>query len=206
MLWVLGFRVQGLGFFFSVEALRVLFFCCAAPPICKHNARTMGFNKKQRGGWGGGRSAPHLQTHGSHDGFRQDSYVLQHACTAKNKQRGLGGAQPPPPRPQQTQCSYDMFCSPLAWLKRGVGGGAAPPFANTTLVRWVQQDASHLQAHGSHDGFQQDSYVLQHACTAKNTQRGGWGGRSPPPPFANTMLVRWASTRRICFEARFARL
>ena len=177
-LWV--FFAVGALCFFAVEALH-FFFCCAGLALffCAAEALQIFL---QRGGWGG-RSPPHLQTHGSHDGFQQDSYVLQHACTAQNKQRGgLGGAQPPP------ICKHNARTMGFNKRQRGGWGGRSPP---------------HLQTHDSHDGLQQDSYVLKRACT-KISSGGGWGGRSPPP-FANTMLVRWASTRRICFEARFAR-
>ena len=115
------FAVEALHIFFAVQALRffsVLWRPCTfyllwrpcekknnaagglggaqPPPICKHTARTTGFNKillfcsmlctaknKQRGGWGG-RSPPHLQTQCSYDGFQQEAAGE------------LGGAQPPP--------------------------------------------------------------------------------------------------------------
>ena len=140
-------------------------------------ARLHGKNKK-RGGWGGG-SPLHLQTQCSYDGFQQEAAG----------QFG-GGAQPPSfantRLARRVSTRFICFCSTLAWLKINSGGGwggAAPPHL-------LQQDASHLQTHGSHDGSQQDSYVLQHACMAKNT-RGELGG-----------LARRASTRFICFEAR----
>ena len=50
---------------------------CLTPPICKHNAGTMGLERiqmvrgSQKQGGGGGHN--HLQTECSHDGFGRDS-------------------------------------------------------------------------------------------------------------------------------------
>ena len=60
--------------------------------------------------------------------------------------------------------------------KRGVGGGAAPPFANSMLACRFQ-----------------DSYALKQACTAQKS-RGVGGGRSPPH-----LQTQCLHERFICF-------
>ena len=112
--------------------------------------------KRHRGGWGG-RSPPHLQTQRRCDGFWEGSYGF---CLCRQDDTWSDVAQlkkGEPPLQLETDCLYDEFWKALkqfcVWCKSsswcyvlenkpaqpkkkpgGVGGGAAPPFANTTSL------------------------------------------------------------------------
>ena len=104
---------------------------------------------------------------------------------AKNKQRGgWGGAQPPPICKHTTRTTgfnkIHMLCSTLARLKKKSGGlgGTAPPICKHTART---------------TGF--NKILLFCSTFARLKINSGGLGGAQPPPFANTMLVRWVSTR-----------
>ena len=106
--------------------------------------------------------------------------------------RGLGGRSPPPP----PICKHSarmmgfkkthMLGMQLAWLK----GGAQPPPPPICKhnARIVGFNRSYALKKSGMMGFNR-SYASEKSLNGLET-RGGWGGgRSPPPPIANTMLA-----------------